>query len=230
MIDSTTTRIIESADRLYAERCNTLNVHSSVELLEPISWNSFEAAWRLGRSLFFIGQESIDIGAACRSFTRGIEICNRAINLEANRVEGHFWLGVNLALLANSESRCRALLHAVIAKRALKKAIRIDPSYHAAGPLRVMGRLRHKLPFAIGGGKLEARRSFERALAFAPNNTVTRIYFAELLLEMGERAEAKHQLNAVMNTPFDSEWEFEIKRDQRLAKEMLARMPGFNRS
>jgi hypothetical protein len=54
---------------------------------------------------------------------------------------------------------------------------------------------------------------------------VTRIYFAELLLQSGERALGREQLEFVLNVSTDPFWAFEIERDKRIAKEMLAKLP-----
>ena len=108
-------------------------------------------------------------------------------------------------------------------QRALQKAIVIDPDYHAAGPLRVLGRLQHKIPRVLGGGQRRAFTNLERAIARAPTNTVTRIYFAELLLDMGEHDRAVAELEAVLMMPLDPDWNFEIRRDQIRANEMLGR-------
>jgi hypothetical protein len=58
----------------------------------------------------------------------------------------------------------------------------------------------------------------------AADNTVTRIYFAELLLEIGELRRGRAELELVLKAPFDADWAFEIKRDRRTASELLARL------
>jgi predicted Zn-dependent protease len=86
----------------------------------------------------------------------------------------------------------------------------------------VLARLQHQLPRLLGGGVTEACANFERAVRIAPENTVTRIYFAQLLLGLGEKTRARSELEHVLNAPYDHDWAFEINRDQRLAKKMLA--------
>ena len=133
---------------------------------------------------------------------------------------------MNVALLAGLERGPKAAVHALQAKSALRAAIRIDATYHAAGPLRVLARLHHKLPRLLGGSLIQARAHFERAIGIDSENTVTRIYFAELLLEAGETAQARSQLEQVLNAPLNPDWAFEIARDRRLAKEMLPNLPS----
>ncbi|MGB9178992.1 MAG: TRAP transporter TatT component family protein [Pyrinomonadaceae bacterium] len=224
-MNHTLSTITERADALYAAREDLENVRESVKLLQSAqAHDDYEANWRLGRALFLLGQESKEATEAREAYARAIRFCQRAALAQTARVEGNFWLGVNLALLAQTENPLNALRHALQAKRALQRAVRLDPAYHAAGPLRVLARLEHKLPRLFGGSRARSRAHFEEAIRLSPSNTVTRIYFAELLLDSGDLALARSQLESVFNAPLDPDWEFETKRDQRLALEMLKKI------
>ena len=219
-----TEQLIGQADQLYAGRGDIANISKSIELLGNAGSDCYEITWRLGRALFFAGQES-KRGEVARGFhAEGAEAGRRAAKARSDRVEGHFWLGVNLALLSRFEPPSKAAAHALQAKRELLRAIAIDAAYHAAGPLRVLARLQHKLPRLLGGGVPKARANFERAICIAPANTVTRIYFAELLSDVGEATRARSELEQVLTVPFDPAWAFETERDQRLAKEMIEKL------
>jgi tetratricopeptide (TPR) repeat protein len=217
--------IINRADALYDARGQLENVRASVELLESDECaNDYEASWRLGRALFFLGQEARSKEEARAYHLRGATACERAVELKPSRVEGHFWLGVNLALLARLENSLKVLGHALRARRFLQRAVRLNPGYHAAGPLRVLARLQHKLPGLLGGGTARARANFERAVNLAPANTVTRLYFAELLMEIGDTPRARKELESILNAPPDPAWAFESARDRRIAQQMLKKI------
>lgn len=130
---------------------------------------------------------------------------------------------MNLALAANSEPWFLAIRDALWARRIQRRAVRIDSSYHGAGPLRVLARLDHRLPPWLGGNIARARGNYEKAARLAPDNTVTRVYFAELLLEVGEKDRARSHLESVLSISDDAQWAFEVRRDRRIAKEMLSR-------
>lgn len=223
MMSQAVAEIIERADALYGARSRVQSVSLSVELLDAALAKQFdyELAWRRGRALFFLGQEAPDKAAAHSFHARALESCVRAAHAEQSRVEGHFWLGVNLALLAALEKPARAIRYAFRARRSLRRAVALNPGYHAAGPLRVLARLEAKLPRLLGGGAARSRAHFEKAIALAPANTVTRLYFAELLLANGDEINARRQLEAILNAPLDPAWEFEMSRDRRLAQAML---------
>jgi tetratricopeptide (TPR) repeat protein len=213
--------ITRRADALYDAREEIENVRASVKLLEEARCASeYEALWRLGRALFFLGQEAQGKELTRHYHARAMLFCCRAVRLQPSRVEGHFWLGVNLALMAEVENPLKALRHALSAKRSLARAVKLDPAYHAAGPLRVLARLQHKLPRLLGG-TARARANFERAIKIAPANTVTRLYFAELLLEAGDKSRARIELETLLNAPHDSHWAFESARDRKIARKML---------
>lgn len=210
------------ADALYAARERSENVRASIDLLQSAAApDDYELAWRLGRALFFLGQEANAPEDARDLHARGAEASARAASAEPARVEGRFWLGVNLALSARLENPFKALRLALRARRELERAASIDSAYHAAGPLRVLGRLQHRLPRWLGGGINRARANFERAIEIAPANTVTRLYFAEMLFDAGAIEDARSQLKVILNAPHDPAWAFEIERDHRLALKML---------
>jgi hypothetical protein len=218
--------ITKRADALYGAREERENVRLSVELLEAALARElkYELAWRLGRALFFLGQEAEGKALARTLHARAARVCERAARERPRQVEGHFWLGVNLALLAALENPLSALCHALCARRSLGCAVALDAGYHGAGPLRVLARLEAKLPGWLGGGHTRARANFEQALALAPANTVTRLYYAELLLEANDDKSARAQLEALLAAPHDANWTFEISRDRRLAQAMLKKM------
>jgi len=215
------TEILARADNLYSRRANMDCVIECVRLLKSVDIGEFEIAWRLGRAWFFLGQEARDFSARRKNYQLGIEASERAVSLNDERVEGHFWLGVNLALLAAELNVIAGARLALQARRALLRAVAIDAGFHGAGPLRVLAKLEQKLPKVLGGGIERSRWHFDQAIQISPENTVTRIYYAELLLELGEHASVKRQLEAVLNSPDDAFWQFEIDRDRRLAREML---------
>jgi tetratricopeptide (TPR) repeat protein len=220
-----TEETISRADALYHGREDLENVRASVRLLQEAGRaGEYEALWRLGRALFFLGQEAQDEEEARTLHARALPICERAAKMKPARVEGHFWLGVNLALLAQVENPHKALRYAVSARRSVRRAVRLDAAYHGAGPLRVLARLQHKLPRLLGGGRARARSNFQRALRLEPANTVTRLYFAELLLDMGDTGRARLELDALLSAPPDDAWSFEQKRDRQLARKMLGEL------
>ena len=215
--------IIDRVDELYRSRTDLAAVHGSVDLLEDAlrGVEDYELYWRLSRSLFFLGQEEDRTSKGSKYFQRGADAAEAATSMQADLVAGQFWLGVNLVLRAQVEGLWIALTLLRRGRRTLTLAKNIDETFHGAGPLRVLGRTEHKVPRLLGGSRRRARECYERALTIAPHNTVTRMFFAELLIENREIEIAKKQLKHILAVGYDAEWEFEIARDQIRAAQML---------
>lgn len=215
--------VIGRADELYHRRAEPGAVREAVMILSGARGCTarYEVQWRLARALFFLGQQAGSRESGRQLYSAGISAGERAVALNPERVEGHFWVGVNLSLFAGVNRGIRGARALRWARSELKLAVAINEHYHDAGPLRVLGRLEHKAPRILGGNLKRSRELFDRALAIAPRNSVTLTYAAELAIEMGNRDIAVSLLKQMIESPLDAEWEFENKRDRELAKSFL---------
>jgi len=218
--------VVGRADELYDHRAQPGAVRECVMVLSGARGASdrYELQWRLGRAFFFLGQEAGSRDSSAGLYSTGIAAGERAVALNSERVEGHFWVGVNLALFAEVKRGIRGVRALRWARKELTKAVSISESYHDGGPLRVLGRLMHKAPRILGGNITISRELFERAIAVAPSNTVTLMYAAELAIETGDRDRAAALLQRVLASSVDPAWEFESNRDRASARSILEQL------
>ncbi len=218
--------VLSRADELYRLRATPGAVKESVSLLAGLleGADRFEVQWRLARALFFLGQEADSSGAKRQLHASGIGAGERAVTISPERVEGHFWLGVNLALFAESAAGIKAVRALLRGRNELRRATEISESYHDAGPLRVLGRIAHKAPRLLGGSPKRSRHFFDRALQIAPLNSVTLLYAAEQSIDISDRNRAKDLLERVIKSDLDPDWEYENQRDRALAEALLKSM------
>jgi hypothetical protein len=210
------------ADELYRKREQPGAVQESISTLmrTPGGRREYGVNWRLARALFFIGQtENSAVNHAA-----GVTAGRQAVELEPGGVEGRFWLGVNLALLAESTGGLKGAVALLNARSQLVRAAAICEGYHGAGPLRVLGRLEHKAPWFLGGNRKRSLRYLDRALSLAPENSVTLMYAARLAIDLGDPGRAAALLQRVVETRADPDWLYEVHRDRALARAMLAEM------
>jgi tetratricopeptide (TPR) repeat protein len=184
----------------------------------------YELQWRLSRAMFFLGQDARARKDRAQLHRSGIEAGERAIALNDERVEGHFWTGVNLALFAQARPNLIGLRALFWARSELRLAIKLREGYHDAGPLRVLARLEHRAPRLLGGNRKLSRDLFERALEIAPNNSVTLLYAAEFAIDRGESERAGSLLRRILDLQIDPEWEYENTRDKEIAQRLLERL------
>jgi tetratricopeptide (TPR) repeat protein len=230
---------VSLADELYRRRAEG-NV--GLKLLATLdncqgAVDSYEIQWRVARAMFLDGQgakhgavngDALKRGALKRDALRfheaGIAHGRKATRLNPDGVEGHFWLGVNIALIAEQANALRAAAAVLQARAELRRAGSICEEYHGAGPLRVLGRLEHKAPWFLGGSMKRSRAYYDRALELASGNCVTLMYASELAIDAGELARACDLLRRIVESPLDPAWEFEQQRDKSAAMAMLARL------
>jgi hypothetical protein len=218
--------VIGRADELYRKRARPGAVRESVMLLSGARGGNerYEVQWRLARSMFFLGQEASEPATRSQLHAAGIGAGERAVALNAERVEGHFWVGVNLALFAENNGGLRGLRALRWARSELKMSLKMNEAYHDAGPLRVLGRLAHKAPRLLGGSLRQSEKYYNRALEVAPANTVTLLYAAELALERKQLPRALWLLALIDTLPNDPDWEYENRRDRELARDLVKRI------
>ena len=217
--------VIGRAEELYRKRARPGAVRESVMILSGARGGNdrYEVQWRLARSLFFLGQEAPEASASSELYAAGVGAGERAVAVNSERVEGHFWVGVNLALFAESHGGLRGLQALRWGRAELQMAVKINEAYHDAGPLRVLGRLAHKAPRLFGGSLRQSQKYFDRAIEIAPTNTVTLLYAAELALDRDQVSRAVFLLDLLIALPTDPDWEYENLRDRELARKLLKR-------
>src|SRR3954463_12578838 len=159
---------IADADRAYALRPELEGIEASIKALAPFVESDPGAAWRIGRACFFLGEQRNARSHKRKYFKHGARVCGIAGSGWPGRAEPIFWGGVNLGLLAEGSRFPLSLAYAIRAARLLNRAADLDPGFHGAGPLRVLARLKHKMPRVAGGGADRARVLYERAIALWP--------------------------------------------------------------
>lgn len=212
----------KKADDLYRNRANIASVEESITILLECkgSDGDYDIQWRLSRAYFFLGQESSDKAEKIVHFREGISTGELAVGLDAHRVEGHFWFAVNLSLCAEQIGRLTALRYIRQALKHLEISRTISPGYHGAGPLRISGRLRHKLPWPLGSRTL-SESLYRQALQLSPENSVTRVFLCDLLHDLDQRNVEEQELAKILELPDDPEWQFEIARDKQIAADRI---------
>jgi tetratricopeptide (TPR) repeat protein len=188
------------ADRLFSSGTPS-GVRESAVLygeLSDRSPTSYEAAWKASRAF---RQCCLDCprppggepGASCRELGRmGMKYGQRAMGLEPGRVEGNYWYGCSVACLARGESTLNILRQGLKdkARTAFEHAYAIDRRYDDGGPVKALGRYWYVLPWPFGdrGKALAYLREYQRLY---PNDPEGQVYLAELLMDLGNKAEAR---------------------------------------
>lgn len=216
----------EDPDRLYADRANLSSAQRATDLWEQRlarDPNDFEAAWKLARAGYWLGGH-VSTDAQRRQYERGIDVGRRAVAINAQRPEGHFWMAASMGALAESFGLRQGLKYRGAIKNELETVLRIDPSFQQGSADRALGRWYQKVPGLFGGSKTKSVEHLQRSLTYNPDSTASHYFLAETLDEMGRQADARAELQKVFDAPFDPDWAPEDGEFKEKARAMLGKM------
>jgi TRAP transporter T-component len=217
----------DEADRLYADRANLVSARRAADLWRPASAGSgaeaFEASWKLARADYWLG-EHVPEAERRKIYEEGIAAGRRAIALQANRPEGHFWVAANMGAMAESFGLRQGIKYRKPVKDALETVLKLDPSFMQGSADRALGRWYFKVPRLFGGSDKESETHLRASLKYNANSTASHFFLAELFLDNNRKAEARTELQTVIDAPLDPEWTPEDKEFKEKARKALANL------
>lgn len=183
--------------------------------------NKYEAYWKLARMHYYIGSHTESKKEKKTIFAQGIYYSNKAIALEPEKPDGHYWLGVNQGVYGEAKGVLKSLALVKPIKSAMNKVIELDRTYEDGGADRVLGRVYFKLPGIAGGSKDKSLEHLLKSKELGPNDPVTRLYLAETLLSKDRVEEAREELEFLLDMEPDPRWVAGIEECKEDARKLL---------
>jgi len=215
--------IEQSADALYADRANLASARRAAQMwAEELTRNpkSFDAAWKLARADYWLGGHAPE--AERRKFLDdGIDAGRKAVALQPNRPEGHFWIGANMGALAESFGVRQGIKYRKPIREELETVLKIDPSFMLGSADRALGRWYAEVPRLFGGSRKLAEQHLRESLKYNPGGTISHYFLAELYLDEGRKADARTELQKVIDAPLNAEWTPEDQDFKEKARRLL---------
>ena len=182
---------------------------------------SFDAAWKLARASYWLGGHAQQ--SERRKFLeQGIEAGRKAVAIEPNRPEGHFWIAANMGSLAESFGMMQGLKYRKQIKEELETVLGLEPGFQS-GSAQSRARalvLQGSRPL---WGKQQARGGVFAPIAeYDVNNTVSHYFLAEVLIDEKRDDEARTELQKVIDAPPNPDWEPENQDYKARARVRLA--------
>ncbi len=186
-------------------------------------YGSYEAAWKLARASFFVGDHSENDTERDNMFREGTEAGKAAVKLQPGKPDGHFWLGANYGGAA-AHSTIANLSSFNDIKSQMEAVLKIDESYQGFSAYLGLGRLYLKAPRVFGGDTSKAIEYLEKGVKLSPQNTQMRYYLAEAYESDNRDAEAKKQIETLMAVTPDPQHTAEHKDAVEKAKKLLEKI------
>lgn len=218
--------LLARADQLYNERGDLQKVREGVVALRQARMaepNNYEAAWRLSRMNYFLGEHTQDTAERDKAFKDGETAGKDAVKLADNRPEGHFWLGANLGAQAE-RSALTGLSAAPDIRREMEAVIKLDEGYMAGSAYMALARIDIETPPVMGGDPKRAVELLEKGLKIGPNNPLLRYYLAQAYMKNKRNDDARKQLELLLNMQPDPNYVPEHNDAVAKAKELMKKL------
>ena len=197
------------------------DILAKLETAAETTDNNYDVNWKMSRIIYHIGSHTADKKEQQEIFTRAITLAEKAIALEPEKPDGHFWHAVNNGKYGESKGVMKSLGLVKPIKAAMNKVIELDRSYEEGGADRVLGRVFFKVPGIAGGDKDESLRRLLKSIEYGPNDPITLLYLGETYLALKEIDKARDALNKVLSIEDDGLWLNSIKQCHLDAKVVL---------
>ena len=182
---------------------------------------------RLARTCFILGQ--LTPKKYCEGhYRRGKVYADTLIHEDPNRVEGHYWLALNLCGLAEvcGYMTGRRLLPQIMQE--LERAVALDETYEQAGAHRVLGRIYFEAPaWPMSVGDLhKSLKHLQAAVRLAPENSTNHLYLAQTLYRLQDNLAAAQELAQVLKSTQYVVKPQDLEEDRQEARRLLAEITG----
>jgi tetratricopeptide (TPR) repeat protein len=213
-------------DRLYADReklSSALGASAIWEARLTKNPRDFESAWKLARNCYWLGGH-VPESERRKQYERGIDAAMKAIDLEPNRPEGHFWLAADMGAMAEGFGLRNGIKYRGPIKKELETVLMIDAGFQQGSADRALGRWYLRVPRLFGGSKDKSVEHLKKSLSYAPESSATHFFLAETYLEMDRNEDAKRELQTVLSVPLHPEWTPEDKEFKEKAAALLKKL------
>ena len=212
---------------LYAGRASLPNAHAAAALWQQRlvrDARDFEAAWRLGRAGYWLGEHLPTESARLAAFETGMDAARKAIATQPARPEGYFWLAANMGGLAEVKGVRAGLKYRSPIRRNIEKVLALDPAFQRGSGDRALGRWYFKVPGLFGGSNKKSEEHLRRSLTYHPQSIASRFFLAETYQDMGRKTDAIRMLHEIAALAVDPEWAPEDEEFKDKARTLLARL------
>ncbi len=153
------------------------------------------------------------------AYERGRQVAKRAIELEPKSAAAHFWYATNTARWGETRGVVRTLFLLPTIWEEIQVVLNLDPKYTAVYLLA--GSVYYEVPPLLGGDLDKSEQMLRKGLEQDPKFTGMRVGLAKTLIKKGQVAEARRELQAVLNEKEPRNMADWIMKDSRRARELL---------
>lgn len=158
------------------------------------------------------------------AYEQGRQAARRAVELAPRSALAHFWYATNTGRWGQTKGVLRSLFLLPEVKRGMETALDLDPKL--AGAYSLAGSVYYEVPALFGGDLEKSEQLFRKGLELDPRFTGLRVGLAKTLVKRGRTAEARRELQAVLDEKAPSNLADWTVKDSKQARELLESLTG----
>ncbi len=211
------------AERLYADRATLASAQRAAQIwsaafaADPAN---FDLAWKVARVAYWLGGHGPDPERRAH-LEAGLNAAEKAVALQPNKPEGHFWLAGNMAALAESYGLRQGLKYRKPIRDELEVTLRLDPAFMEGSADRALGRWYARVPRLAGGDRKLAESHLRTSLTYNQASTISHFFLGEFLADEGRKDEARAEYQKVLDAPLSTLWAPEDQEFKEKARKAL---------
>jgi tetratricopeptide (TPR) repeat protein len=157
------------------------------------------AAWQFARASYEINDFVTNNTGRAELADQGIAACRQLLARESNSAPGHYYLAIELGLLADTKRNLAAYKMVREMEREFKTADDLDEHFDYAGPARCLGLLYRDAPgWPVSiGSRHKAREWLEQAVKLAPDYPENRLNLVESYWQWKDHEAAGNELKTL---------------------------------
>ena len=216
-------KALEDSEPLFKEREDLEKLRAAIKNLASVrdpDNRNYQVEWTFAKYNYFLGKYSPDEDEAEASLEQGRDAGKIASRVDPQKPEGHFWYAANMGELAKRSPITVGLRSVDDIKAAMNKVVEIQPDYQSASAYDALGQL--ELATRLKGGDAKkAVELLEKGMQMAPDNTNIRIHLAEAYLAVKRDADARKQLDHLLQMKPHPDYVPEYREAVEKAKKLI---------
>jgi tetratricopeptide (TPR) repeat protein len=220
--------LIQQSDELYSGRADLDKAKAALAKLDEAlaaKEDAYSVYWRMARLSYWIGDHTADKEAKKRILQQGIEQAKKAVEIDPDRADGHFWLGVCYGVYGETRGVLKSLSLVKPIKEAMRRVLAIDPAYDRGGADRVLGRVYHEVPKFAGGGERKSLEHLLKAVEYGPRVGLNLLYLADTYISLDQFDKARETLEFILTMEPEPDLLPETAEERDQARQRLERKP-----
>ena len=181
----------------------------------------------LSRTCFVLGQLAPE-AKRMGYYRQGQSYAETLMREAPDRVEGHYWLAMNLCGQADEGGKLLGNKLLPLIMEELKRSLALDETYDQAGAHRVLGRIYYEAPgWPLSVGDMpKSLQHLRAAVRLSPATSTNHLYLAQTLLRLNEAMPAREELAQVLKSSRYAVKPQDLEEDRQEARRLLAEMEG----